>query len=289
MKPSAFTEFSDRKNSHFLRLLLFVFASAVLAACGDDNNSPSAPREELPPIDIAALDLKFVWVEAGEFTMGSPAAEEGRKDDEGPQHQVTLEKGFWIGQFELTQAQWEKAMGTRPWEGQDFVQSHPDHPAVYISWQDTQALIQRLNEAADAPIYTMPTEAEWEYACRAGTQTAWTFGDQVDQLDEYAWYEGNAWSADLQYAQAVGSKAPNAWGLYDCYGNVWEWVFDYYGPYEGVDRINPIGPTSGSFRVIRGGSFFYFSQDTRSATRYYDQPSQGDSNVGVRLVRFEIE
>jgi len=229
--------------------------------------------------------MDFVWIEPGTFTMGSPDSEEGRDSDEGPQHEVTISQGFWLGTFEITQAQWESVMGTRPWEGKSNVQSNPLHPAVHISWDDTQTFIQRLNEAAGEGLYRLPTEAEWEYAVRAGTTTRWSFGDDESQLGDYAWYFGNAWDVGLPWAQPVGAKLPNAWGLYDMHVNVWELVQDWYGSYSSEAVIDPQGSTSGSLRVHRGGGFNTDARFLRSAERSAAAPSSRFNSLGARLLR----
>ena len=229
--------------------------------------------------------MEFVWIEPGTFTMGSPDSELERGLDEGPQHEVTISRGFYLGKYEITQAQWEAVMGTTPWSGQDFVQANPNHPAVYISWEDVQELIARLNEAAGGEVYRFPSEAEWEYACRAGTTTRWSFGDDESRLGEYAWYYDNAWSAGLQYAQPVGTKLPNPWGLFDMHGNVWEWCQDWLGEYTSDNQTDPTGPAAGSTRVVRGVHFGHYARNTRSAYRYYYSPSSRNGRIGARLLR----
>ena len=193
-------------------------------------------------------------------------------------------------------------MGTKPWQesnGQDrdYVLSNPLHPATYISWNDVQAFIAKLNDAGSA-VYRLPTEAEWEYACRAGSSEAWSFGDDEDLLKYYAWYESN----NEGYPQAVGTKWPNRWGLYDMHGNVREWVGDWYGPYDEDGDINsldpsftpklqvdPKGPSSGSSHVFRGGGFEAEARQLWSANRdsddFFDSLSLWGWGVGVRLVR----
>jgi formylglycine-generating enzyme required for sulfatase activity len=242
-----------------------------------------------PPPKVTAqlpggATMDFVWIEPGTFTMGSPASEEGRNADE-PQHEVTISQGFYLGQFEITQAQWEGVMGTRPWAEQDFVQSNPSHPAVYISWDDMQAFVKGLDDAAGEMIYRLPTEAEWEYACRAGSTTRWSFGDDESQLGDYAWYGVNAWDVDLTWAQPVGTKRPNPWGLYDMHGNVWEWVQEWHGSYSSTSVVDPQGASSGSFRVLRGGSFGRTAQFVRSADRNGGTPFGRRSGIGARLLR----
>ena len=210
--------------------------------------------------------METVYIQPGTFTMGSPASESGRYDDEGPQHEVTISKGFYLGKYEVTQGQWQAVMGTTPWSGQNYVQANAEHPAVYVSWTDAQAFIQKLNEAAGKTLYGLPTEAEWEYACRAGTTARWSFGDDESQLKDYAWYDVNAWDVGERYAHKVGTKQANPWGLYDMHGNVWEGCADRYGAYW-------------------GGCFDCYGNSTRSASRGDASPSGRDSDVGFRLLK----
>ena len=232
-------------------------------------------------------EMAFVWIEPGVFQMGSPASEEGRWDDEGPLHEVEISRGFWLGKYEVTQGEWESVMGETPWSGKSYVQENSSHPAVYISWDDVQEFIEKLNAASGSSVYRLPSEAEWEYACRAGTQTRWSFGDDEGQLTHYAWYYANAWDVGERYAHAVGLKRPNPWGLYDMHGNVWEWVNDWYSSsyYNSSPRVDPPGPTSGSDRVLRGGHLRNYAQYVRSAFRHYHSPGGRYHDVGVRLLR----
>ena len=235
------------------------------------------------------MEMVFVRLPPGAFTMGSPLSESGRYSDEGPQHEVTISRSFWMGKFEVTQAQWEAVMGTTPWSGQANVQSHPDHPAVYISWNTSQAFIERLNQAEGSQIYRLPTEAEWEYAARAGTQTPWSFGDRESQLGDYAWYTANTWDAGEGYAHPVGTKLPNPWGLHDMHGNVWEWVFDWFDEdyYSRSPSVDPQGPEFGTNHVLRSGRFSYIAQRLRSAHRFRHAPTHTRWGIGVRLLRIE--
>jgi len=229
--------------------------------------------------------MEMVWIEPGTFMMGSPMSEEGRNSDEGPQHQVTISQGFYLGKYELTQGQWEAVMWTTPWVGQERVIPNPNHPAVYISWNDVQAFIHELNEAVGDSLYRLPTEAEWEYACRAGTATRWSFGNDEDRLRDYAWYMDNARAIGEDYAHSVGTKLPNPWGLYDMHGNVYEWVQDWYGSYSSSARVDPTGPASDSTRVLRGGRFLTRARHARSAGRHNLSPIYQGIGIGARLLR----
>ena len=231
--------------------------------------------------------MEMVWIEPGTFIMGSPDSDGMANDYEKPQHQVTITKGYYLGKYEVTQAQWESVMGTRPWSRLDYVQSNPDNPAVYVTWNDAQEYIAKLNTAAGRNMYRLPTEAEWEYACRAGTTTRWSFGDDESQLGEYAWYLNNAWSVGKQYAQPVGTKLPNPWGLYDMHGNVLEWCQDWHGSYSSSAQTDPTGSSWGSNRVRRGGDFVVNARSTRSAVRSGGSTGASSDGVGFRLLRIQ--
>jgi len=228
--------------------------------------------------------MDFVWIDPGTFTMGT-TEELGRSDNEGPQHEVTIRRGFYLGQYEITQGQWEAVMETTPWSGQSYVRENPSHPAVYISWNHVQEFIQRLNAAAGEQIYRLPTEAEWEYACRAGTTTRWSFGDYEGLVGEYAWYTVNAYRVGEKYAHAVGTKLPNPWGLHDMHGNVWEWVQDWWGSYTSGSQVDPTGPATGVRRVMRGGDFSGHARGARSANRSHAEPPARYRGIGARLLR----
>jgi formylglycine-generating enzyme required for sulfatase activity len=242
--------------------------------------------------------MEMVWIPAGTFTMGTTEEEIDALNteyttpwysDEGPQHEVTITEGFYIGKYELTQEQWTSVMGTRPWSGDRNVVENPNHPAVFISWEDVQVFIAALNESEGSAVYRLPTEAEWEYACRAGTTTRWSFGDDESQLVEYAWYKANACDVGECYGHEVGMKRPNPWGLYDMHGNVYEWCQDWYGEtyYSASPSIDPAGPSSGSTRVVRGGYFGLVELNVRSALRGDRTPDNRLPDFGVRLVRQE--
>ena len=227
------------------------------------------------------VSMEFVWIPPGEFQMGSPEWEVGRYSNEGPLHVVEISRGFWLGKYEVTQGEWEAVMGSNPsnYEG-------TDRPVESVSWNYVHEFIGRLNDAVGDSLYRLPSEAEWEYACRARSRTRWSFGDDEGQLREYAWYGGNNSPSGTK---AVGGKLPNAWKLHDMHGNVWEWVQDWYSSsyYNDSPRVDPPGPSSGSTRVARGGHFADSNpQSVRSANRY-DGESDIDHRgaVGVRLVR----
>ena len=237
-----------------------------------------------------SIGMELIEIPAGKFMMGSPVGEKNRQDDE-EQVAVTLTKSFWLGKTEVTQGQWQAVMSTEPWKGQEFVQTDKNGAATFVSWNDATAFCQRLTDSDHkngklpaGEAYRLPTEAQWEYACRAGTQTMWSFGDDDKELGEYAWFDGNA--AREQYAHAAGLKKPNPWGLHDMHGNVWEWCSDWYGNAlpGGTD---PVGPGKGSFRVGRGGSWWLDPDFCRSANRLNSVPSDRGNDLGFRVARSE--
>jgi formylglycine-generating enzyme required for sulfatase activity len=250
------------------------------------SNPPSAPN---PPAQssqtVSWLGLELVKIEPGTFLMGSLSREAGRYDDEGPQTQVTISKGFSMGKYEVTQGQYEAVMGTNPSNSK----GDKNLPVETVSWDEATNFCTRLTaqerQAGRLPVgyvYRLPTEAEWEYACRARTTTRFSYGDdpQYAQLGEYAWYFGNSGNK----THPVGTRKPNAWGLYDMHGNVWEWCLDWFGTYPGGSVTNPEGPGSGSYRVLRGGSWFNVGRNCRSADRYHDTPGNRYYGIGFRPV-----
>ena len=242
--------------------------------------------------------MRLVLLPAGKFLMGSGLSAEqlarqyeGAKaklfTDELPQREVTITKPFNMGVTEVTQAQWRAVMGTEPWKGKEYTKEGGENAASYVSWNDAGAFCGKLSRKAGRPV-RLPTEAEWEYACRAGSKTKYCFGDDDSKLGDYAWYDKNAWDIGEKYAHAVARKKPNAWGLYDVHGNVYEWCGDwsdkaYYSA--GGNTVDPRGPVSGSSRVIRGGSFHYTIDWTwRSANRGRARPAIAWYGCGFRVV-----
>ena len=221
------------------------------------------------------VNLDMIWIEPGTFMMGSPKGELGKRDNE-TQHEVTLTKGYWMGKFEVTQAQYEAVMGTNPawYKGADL-------PVEYVDWYDAKIFCLRLTSqertAGRLPEgyeYDLPTEAQWEYACRAGTTTALNNGKDLSswfensELNEVGWYLYNAGGVDDGSTQPVGQKKPNAWGLYDMHGNVYEWCSDWYDEdYPTTAVTDPTGPAFGSYRVLRGGCWSEEATHARSAYR----------------------
>jgi formylglycine-generating enzyme required for sulfatase activity len=221
--------------------------------------------------DNYELELGMVLIPAGKFLMGSPASEMGRHPGE-TQHEVTITKPYYMGKYEVTQEQWERVQGNNPSriKGAKF-------PVTNVSWHDCQEFIKKLNEKTKGD-YRLPTEAEWEYACRAGTSTPYSFGESLPKSDaNYGALEANT--------EVVGSYKPNAFGLFDMHGNVWEWCQDWYGYYPALAVTDPEGPASGTGRVFRGGSIGNHQSFARSSNRNFNPPIFQNNLLGFRLVR----
>jgi sulfatase modifying factor 1 len=246
-------------------------------------------HEVLPQISNA-LGMQFVLIPAGTFMMGSPLTEGHRKENEIP-HQVTLTRPFYLQTTEVTQGQWKAVMGENPSASRDC---GLDCPVERVSWLDCQKFIRKLNDLGKEK-YRLPTEAEWEYACRAGTTTPYYWGDSIDCSK--AMYANNTYKSPGTCVEAskkrdflndspapVKSYAPNDWGLYDMAGNVWEWCQDRYGPYPRHPVVDPTGPVSGEYRVRRGGSFFKYGWYCRSANRNIAIEFDRLQTLGLRLV-----
>ncbi len=218
--------------------------------------------------------MELVWIPAGEFRMGSTGAK--ASDHERPVRTVRIVQGFWLGKYPVTQAEWERVMGSNP---SRFDECGESCPVEQVSWNKAQELIESLNERSGGDRYRLPTEAEWEYAARAGTT-----GKRYGSLDEIAWYEGNSGGRP----HPVGRKAPNAWGLHDMLGNVFEWVQDcWHDDYAGAPSDGTAWTDGGDCqkRVLRGGSWYYLPRDLRSAFRSWDSTGNRYSFLGFRVAR----
>lgn len=270
------------------------------SGCGDGTTvtlvSESIIFEETTISLPGGVPLVLVKIPKGSFIMGSPDDEQERNNiEEGPLHEVTIPCDFYMGIFEITQSQWFAVMGTKPWSAKTHIVDLPDMPAVCISWNDINGsggFLEKLNEHLVATekipaTFRLPTEAEWEYACRAGTSTRFYWGDDPDytEIGKYACWKGN--KPKLNHPLSVGQKLPNAWGLYDMSGNVMEWCQDrWHKSYEGA-------PTDGSAwedgnsseRILRVGGWYYDGRCFRSSIRYKNPPDITHYSFGFRLVR----
>lgn len=223
--------------------------------------------------------IAFVKITPGCFQMGGDAQFKETLKVELPVHRVCIEKPFYLGETEVTQTQWMAVMGANPSKFNVGV-----HPVERVSWEEAQAFIKRLNEREGHDVYRLPTEAEWEYAARAGSDELYSFGDGSSELSKYAWYGNEGYGGRTS---PVRYKQPNAWGLYDMHGNVWEWVQDWYGEsyYANSPTNDPKGPESGKFRVYRGGSWVAKAANLRASIRFSGLPSSRSRDIGFRLVR----
>jgi formylglycine-generating enzyme required for sulfatase activity len=271
-----------------------VEGKAEKPANNDRSKNPSlnkvSVKEESTDLG-KGISLTMVLIPAGKFLMGSvvdPLSNENEPEkNEFPAHEVTISTPFYLGKYEVTQEQWYEIMENNP-SGRKGAKL----PVTMVSWTDCQEFIKKLNGITKSK-YRLPTEAEWEYACRAGTKTAYSFGDSITPKD--ANYNPKFKDeGELMYqlkqgkinSVAVGSYKPNNFGLYDMHGNVWEWVEDWYGAYPEGSVTDPKGPTAGSKRVLRGGSFYpYAGLFPRSAYRLVNSPDFQDHLTGFRLVR----
>jgi len=245
--------------------------------------------EQLVVVSEDNIPDEMVLINGGTFLMGSPIDERGRSNNEGPQRQITV-SSFFIGKFPVTQAEYQEVTGTNPstFKGQNL-------PVEEISWFDAvefcnkRSILEGLTPAyiitgsnvqwiRDANGYRLPTEAEWEYACRADTQTPFYSGNSVNDA---GWHSGNSG----RRTNPVGEKQPNSWGLYDMHGNVLEWCWDWLGDYTGNSQTDPQGPSSGTSRVYRGGCWRFESHQLRSAYRFGNNPNLRTFFTGFRLVR----
>jgi formylglycine-generating enzyme required for sulfatase activity len=238
---------------------------------------PASAKLKEISLDIGGIKLEMVLIPAGEFLMGSPDSDKDARDEEKPQHRVRITKPFWLGKYLVTQEQWEAVMNDNP--------SHfkgPKNPVEQVTWNECQEFLEKLNAriGMQGGKFVLPTEAQWEYACRAGSTMQYCFGDEESRLGKYAWYGENSG----RKTHPVGEREPNAWGLYDMHGNVGEWCEDRYGRYDAKSPTDdPTGAATGSGRVYRGGSWTDIARYCRSASRSCSE--RWDFNLGLRVSR----
>ncbi|MBN2195548.1 MAG: formylglycine-generating enzyme family protein [Polyangiaceae bacterium] len=265
-----------------MKLQPYPFPPPWASGWGTDRLSPYPFVElELAP----GVSMRLRWVPPGRFFMGSPSDEAGRWEVEGPQHGVTITRGFWLADAPCTQTEWVAVMGEDPshFKGQD---DSVHRPVENVSWDDCQTFFQKLAERFPGLEARLPTEAEWEYACRAGTESAFNDGSPCTvpegndpALAKLGWFGKNSGGT----THPVRELQPNRWGLYDLHGNVWEWCADWFDRYGAEEQRDPTGPASGQDRVLRGGGWYDHAWLCRSAYRFWFQPDVRFHDDGFRL------
>ena len=257
-----------------LQLMLPESSSAnVVPSHTAPQRTPSSPSQKKSPegdLITNSIGMKLKLIPAGDFLMGSLADEPERSEAESPRHKVRITEPYFMGVTEVTQEQWSSVMGTEPWTEKsgvrDYVKEGDNYPATGINWDDAVEFCEELSALEGQP-YRLPTEAEWEYACRGGTTTAYSFGSDVSELKNYTWFRENAAGIGEEYAHEVGTKLPNPFGLHDMHGNVCEWCADWLGRYSSGAVKDPVGPAPREERMIRGGSWGRPESCCRSACR----------------------
>ncbi len=285
-----------RKMNSYIGLVLLSICVMVFHGCEDlgpemehdniyDQANPEGYERLYPGCDSTFIlfgntTIDMVWIPSGIFIMGAQEGESNAFDDLTPRHEVTIRQGFWVGKYEVTQKQWEAVIG----DWNFHFDGHPNRPAEAISYYDiVNNFLPEINAMEEENPWRLPTEAEWEYACRAGIDDQWFWwGSSYSYLDEYAWYKDNSNTGNGNETHDVGQKIPNPWGLCDMHGNVWEWCSDWYDEnyYDSSPDVDPQGPSSGEYRVLRGGSWYRDAGDCRAAYRSYSQPSSRYQNYG---------
>jgi uncharacterized protein (TIGR02996 family) len=286
-------EHDDPRRAELLRL-----HRRLLATCCQPDEHPERAAQQARLVQLltegvqpcvprrtvalgGGVEIGFAWLPPGSFVMGSPPNEKRRSKDE-PRHRVTLSRGFWLGVYPVTQAQWHAVLGSNPskFKGNDL-------PVETVSWDDCQEFCHRLS-ARDGRRYRLPSEAQWEYACRAGTTTAFhggaTISTELANYDGKDTYGKGKKGVYRDQTTPVGSFPPNAWGLYDMHGNVWQWCQDWYGRYGNGDRKDPDGATDGTARVLRGGSWVDGPRYCRAAFRSRCAPASRLGYAGCRVL-----
>ena len=274
--------------------LLSLLLGGVIVSCGDDDNeedvqgsssnqnadngSSDNSNSRDPTFDgkdkvyiVNGVSFKMIAVKGGTFQMGSNDG----YDREKPIHQVTLTKDYYIGETEVTQELWTAVMGSNP----SYFTGNTQFPVEYVSWNDCQTFISKLN-ALTGETFRLPTEAQWEYAARGSNKSKGYIYSGSNTIDDVAWYYSNS-----SFTNPVKTKAPNELGIYDMSGNVWEWCSDWYGSYSSAAQTDPTGPSTGSYRVFRGGSWGNSASDCRVAYRCGSTPTITHYNLGLRLAK----
>jgi formylglycine-generating enzyme required for sulfatase activity len=255
---------------------LVILLFATLGPCAQCAVSPSDAADALPDslrVDLGGgVEMEFVLIRPGSFVMGT----NNHEYDEGPAHSVTISRPFYLAKFEVTQAQWARVTGSNP--------SHFRGETLQVdtvSWLDCQRFLAAATQLTGRR-FSLPTEAQWEFACRAGATTEYAFGDEPGQLSDHAWYSGNS----ALRTHPVGTKQPNRWGLHDMHGNVYEWCADWYSeaPYDSSASTDPVGPAAGRRRVLRGGAWLFVADNLRCSDRAFSPPDYASNEYGVRPV-----
>jgi len=260
------------------RTLIFLWFFLVLVGC--QNERFLVLKEPL-------LGMEFIKIKKGSFLMG----DRQNLNDSERIHEVHLTYDYWLGKTEVTQAQWRQLMGDaelHPEKPSPFRNMNPDFPIVSISYHDIELFLEKLNDVSTDYQFRLPTEAEWEYACRAGSKTPFSYGTKLtNRLANYNASFKSKYSEEgifLRSPTPVGSYPANQWGLYDMHGNAWEWVSDWYAPYAADPVINPTGPDTGKEKIIRGGSWYFGAAYAKSSSRRIHEPQLWGFSIGFRLV-----
>jgi len=272
-------------------VLWSVTVAVVAAGCTREPATTPTPQGRSPTAEQEiSLDLgggvmlELVPIPPGKFLMGAPDSDKASSGGADPRHWVRITRPFYLGKYEVTQEQWQAVMGSNP-----SAFPGPKNPVEQVSWEDCQQLLDKLSAKFGPGLgkFQLPTEAQWEYACRAGSTTRYCCGDEESGLGEYAWYGGRSG----RNPHPAGQKKANAWGLYDMHGNVWEWCADWYDRdyYANSPEEDPAGPAKGAGRVRRGGCWYGPARYCRSAHRYYHDPGHRDDLLGVRACLVPVD
>lgn len=267
-------------NKNYIFMIIFLF----FAGCKKEQRAP------LPAWREPALDMEFVLIPKGKFYVGDS---KGQPDNiNNTLHLVTLTNDFWLSRTEVTREQWEKVMGaeeTHPEKPNPFNKDDPKYPVVSKSYFEVLQFLKKLEKLSPGNRFRLPTEAEWEYACRAGTKTNFSTGAAISDKDaNFNSESASAYSPAgkfIGHPAPVGSYPPNPWGLYDMHGNTWEWTSDWYAPFTCDSTVNPTGPDTGQQKVMRGGSWYFYADNARSNNRGTHYPDLWGFSIGFRIVR----